>query len=288
MTAVRTLDTKLIRYAVKAGGLPEWTEMFDLVNDPYELHNLYNDPAHAERQEKIVREYYRLREELGYEIPDAVVRPPWWDIGMPGSDNVVIAVDRPESQLTFTFDNDGASQIRDSSGKGNHGTPVGRLVAAVGENGEPAKRFDGRSWINLGRTPSLNFAFTPWTTEVIFRADEPDGVLISVGGATNGYSLRLEEGRLIYTVTIDGRSREIATQRPVSGWNKATMLLTADRRMILYVGNRRVGERSLPSLIPLQPNHAYRIGGNTDTAKNLPNFVGVISSVKLIRGSVAP
>jgi arylsulfatase A-like enzyme len=81
VTAVRSLDTKLIKYAIKSGELSDWTEMYDLANDPYELKNLYNDPAHAERQQEIEREYARLRKEVEYTIPDFVHRPEWWDKG---------------------------------------------------------------------------------------------------------------------------------------------------------------------------------------------------------------
>jgi len=200
----------------------------------------------------------------------------------------VTVIDKPECRLAFTFDRDTAASIRDSSGKENHGSPVGTLVADTGPNGEVAKRFDGKSWITLKRTPTLNLANTPWTTEVVFKADGPDGVLVAVGGATQGYSLRLEEGRLIYTVTMRNNSHEIVVRRPISGWCKATALLTADKKMVLYVDNRKVGERSLSSLIPEQPNNAYRIGGDSDGTKNTPNFVGVISSVKLFSGNIVP
>ena len=43
MTAVRTETAKLVRYP----GHDEWTEVFDLTADPYELKNLVADPAHA-------------------------------------------------------------------------------------------------------------------------------------------------------------------------------------------------------------------------------------------------
>ena len=44
-TAVRTTDAKLIKYP----GHDEWTEVFDLKADPYEIKNLAADPAQADR-----------------------------------------------------------------------------------------------------------------------------------------------------------------------------------------------------------------------------------------------
>ena len=78
ITAVRTTDTKLIRYR----GHQAWNELFDLKSDPYEMHNLYNDPAHASLKEKLQMEHDRLAKELGYTVPDFVDRPPNW--GEPG------------------------------------------------------------------------------------------------------------------------------------------------------------------------------------------------------------
>ena len=288
ITAVRSLDTKLIKYSIKKGELSDWTEMYDVAGDPYELKNLHNDPAHAERQRKIEREYERLRKEVEYGIPDYVDRPEWWDLGLPGAEDEALVVDKPECRLAFVFDKDAAMSVNDSSGKENHGSVVGTLVPDKGQNGEPAKRFDGKSWINVKKTPALNIAKMPWTTEVVFKADEPSGVLIAVGGATQGYSLRLDEGKLVYTVTIRNESKDIAMQRPISGWNSVTALLTADKKMVLYVGRRKVSEKKLPSLIPGEPNHAFRIGADSDTSKKAPNFVGVISSVKLSSGETPP
>jgi len=289
ITAVRSLDTKLIKYSIKSGELPDWTEIYDVAADPYELNNLYNDPAHAKRQQEIEQEYARLRNEVEYRIPDYTDRPSWWDSGLPEDENAPVVVDKPDNRLTFTFDKDEAAVIRDSSGKGNHGSTTGTLVADKGENGEPAKRFDGKSWITLKKTPALNLAKMPWTTEVVFKADEPNGVLIAVGGAIQGYSLRLEDDKLIYTVTVgNSTTREVVLQRPISGWCKATALLTADRKMVLYVNDRKIGEKNLPSLIPAQPNNAYRIGADSDGTKKSAHFVGVISSVKLFSGAITP
>jgi arylsulfatase A-like enzyme len=47
--AVRGSDWKLIRYE----GKPEWTEMYQLGKDPYELSNLANEKAHADQRQKL-------------------------------------------------------------------------------------------------------------------------------------------------------------------------------------------------------------------------------------------
>jgi arylsulfatase A-like enzyme len=56
---VRTDTHKLIYFWKK----DQW-EMYDLVKDPDELHNLYNDPAQAGTVAKLKTELYRLKKEL--------------------------------------------------------------------------------------------------------------------------------------------------------------------------------------------------------------------------------
>ncbi|MBN2393787.1 MAG: sulfatase [Anaerolineae bacterium] len=70
---VRTLRYKLIYYYADALGqpgaidnpkCPEW-ELFDLENDPYELHNVYHDPAYADVVRELTAELSRLQTKVG-------------------------------------------------------------------------------------------------------------------------------------------------------------------------------------------------------------------------------
>ncbi|MDQ5980770.1 MAG: hypothetical protein QG602_3748 [Verrucomicrobiota bacterium] len=79
LTAVRTVDAKLIKYP----GHQAWTELFDLKNDPYETKNLFDDPAAAALKARMLAEHDRLARELGFRVPSFVDRPPDW--GQPGS-----------------------------------------------------------------------------------------------------------------------------------------------------------------------------------------------------------
>ncbi|MBJ7257648.1 MAG: sulfatase [Akkermansiaceae bacterium] len=79
ITAVRTAGAKLIQYS----GHQAWSELFDLKADPYEIHNLIDDPAAAPLKAKMLAEHDRLSKEVGYQVPDFVDRPRNW--GKPGS-----------------------------------------------------------------------------------------------------------------------------------------------------------------------------------------------------------
>jgi len=70
-TAVRTADAKLIKYP----GHEEWTEVFDLKADPYELKNLAADPAYADLRHKLEAEYVRQAKAIDFAIPEFADKP---------------------------------------------------------------------------------------------------------------------------------------------------------------------------------------------------------------------
>jgi arylsulfatase A-like enzyme len=68
---VRTTTHKLIYFWKK----DQW-EMYDLVKDPDELHNIYSDPAQKETVAKLKTELYRLKKELKDDDQFAYEQPP--------------------------------------------------------------------------------------------------------------------------------------------------------------------------------------------------------------------
>lgn len=63
--AVRTRSAKLVKYP----GREEWTELFDLSADPYEIDNLADDPAHRSLREDMERELGRQIQLVNYHVP---------------------------------------------------------------------------------------------------------------------------------------------------------------------------------------------------------------------------
>jgi hypothetical protein len=72
MFAVRTDTAKLVKWVDH----PEWTQLFDLKSDPYEITNLFNKPAAAELQQQMLAEFSKVYAEAKVPQP-----PP--DSGMP-------------------------------------------------------------------------------------------------------------------------------------------------------------------------------------------------------------
>jgi arylsulfatase A-like enzyme len=64
--AVRTDNAKLIKYP----GHDEWTELFDLSSDPYEIKNMASDPASKELLAKMQAEFDRQAKAVDFRIPD--------------------------------------------------------------------------------------------------------------------------------------------------------------------------------------------------------------------------
>jgi arylsulfatase A-like enzyme len=71
LAAVRTENAKLIKYP----GHEEWTELFDLTNDPYEIKNLAGDPAHKKLLEQMQAEFDRQVKATEYHIPPDADKP---------------------------------------------------------------------------------------------------------------------------------------------------------------------------------------------------------------------
>ena len=70
-TAVRTADAKLIKYP----GHEEWTEVFDLKADPYELKNLAADPAYSALRTRLEAEYAKQAKAIDFKIPEFADKP---------------------------------------------------------------------------------------------------------------------------------------------------------------------------------------------------------------------
>jgi arylsulfatase A-like enzyme len=69
--AVRTPTAKLIKYP----GHEEWTELFDLAKDPYEINNLVKDPASKDLLAKMSAEFERAAKAVDFRVPSYADNP---------------------------------------------------------------------------------------------------------------------------------------------------------------------------------------------------------------------
>jgi arylsulfatase A-like enzyme len=81
MVGVRTDDAKLVTYP----NHPEWTELFQLDRDPYEINNLAGKPEAKALQARMGTELVRLQDTLAYVVPgdsdkDTYAEDAQWDM----------------------------------------------------------------------------------------------------------------------------------------------------------------------------------------------------------------
>jgi arylsulfatase A-like enzyme len=69
--AVRTDTAKLIKYP----GHDDWTELFDLKNDPFEMKNLFKDPTSGELRSQMLGEFDRQAAAVRYQEPSSMDKP---------------------------------------------------------------------------------------------------------------------------------------------------------------------------------------------------------------------
>lgn len=277
VTAVRTQNAKLIKYP----GHDDWTELFDLERDPYEIKNLVHDPGATELRKELEAEYERQKTAIAFRIP------PFADVAAPDGSRQPLKA----WVLDYRFNHDEGDKVKDRSGKDNHGVAHGTALVA-GRNGGRARQFDGKSHIDVPKTASLNPAVPGWSIEVSLKADEPSGVLVARGGGSNGYCLYLDKGYPVFAVNTRGRASSIRSKQKVANnWTTVGARITANKQLVLSIDGTEVGRAPLAEFIPRDPADGMQIGadlGNQVVSERPPRFVGLIESVRIYSGDNPP
>ena len=283
ITAARTTDAKLIKYP----GHDDWTELFDLRADPHEMRNLFSDPAHAALRTRLEAAHERLVRETGYRVPDFVDRPNWW--GKPGG-----ADGEPETaqplRLSFAPGQLDGTRLKDASGLANDGE-AHDVTLADGREGRKALRFDGRAFIKVPKSGSLNPANRPWTIEAVMKADQPDGVIVARGGRSHGYALWLKKGRPVFSVNAAGKLTSAEATNAVSTWTTLTALITADHYAELRVNGQTAARVRLQGFIPADPSDGMQVGadrGSPVIDPAPPAFSGLLESLRILAPETKP
>ena len=280
VTALRTSAMKLIHYP----GKEAWSELFDLRIDPFETRNVYGDPAYAQEQAELQRRYAERAKEVGYHVPDYAdekrlsakdLRP---DPPAPKPANAWV--------LDYQFSDRIESSITDQSVFKNHGKASGQFEVTEGPKG-PAIRFDGKSWIEVPISNSLNPARSPIRIETAIRASA-DGVILARGGQSLGFLIEVENGKPVFVYRgPEGISKIVGAESILDRWVALTATVDSDRQMRLLVDNQLVGQSRAKGWIAKNPNDGLQIGadkGSPVDKEQTANFQGLIERLRIYHG----
>jgi arylsulfatase A-like enzyme len=274
MMAVRTGTDKLVKYP----GHEEWTEMFDVKSDPYELKNLANNPDFTAMRSALEASYAEESKNIDFTLPANVDDP---------VKDMQPILRRPETVLDYRFGEEAEDGKAEDHSAYRHASTVTKAPLVEGRSGHKARHFDGTSSIALAKAATLSPASNLWTVEVTFAAEKPDGVVLAQGGASAGYALWLDHGKAAFSV----RARPAAVTTVVSpaklpeGWNTVSAHISADSKLSLSVNGQQVASVVLKDFIRKNPNDSLDIGADLGSQvlpePEPPKFAGLIESVKI-------
>ena len=139
----------------------------------------------------------------------------------------------------------------------------------------------------------LSKKFDPSGKAVLVEAwvhpEKPKGVIVAHGGPANGYALYMKQGKPVFAARVDDELVEVSGKEPiVRKWSHLVGVLTADKKVELYINGFKVASKDAPGLIPTAPAQSIEIGADEGSAVAeyvSPNtFTGVIDEVKILHG----
>lgn len=218
---VRTARHKLIYYHK----LNEW-ELYDLREDPRELKNVYAERAYAGTVSQLKAELARLRTDLDDRDQFAEEL----------SNEAKFQEVPLELVLRYDFENMTDGMVKDRSGKANDAKLSGGNVVA-GRNGKALRlEAQGSAAVN-GR---LDSSMKPLTVGAWCKPEAGDGVVISQGGGSHGFSLYLKEGVPQFAIRSKG-TLHVARDKeplPLGQWVHLTGVLNAKGELRLLVNGK--------------------------------------------------
>jgi hypothetical protein len=263
-------------------------ELFDLKTDPHELKSVYDDAEYKDVQKDLHQQLDQLRTELKEPAQD----PP--DSMIPDKRGAGAKAERGTPLnawvLEYRFDKSGVEnvveKVIDTSGHNNSGVAKG-LRTSGGRNGASAAKFDGRAYMDVPRSPSLNPAVGAWTVETIIKPDNPTGVILAQGGASYGYVLWLEGGRLRFTVVGSAKATQVESPTVVVGNWTTIRAGYDDANVWLSVNGEPAVKSRLVQALDRFPKDGLQFGadlGSQVLGDAHPYFTGLMESVRIYSG----
>jgi arylsulfatase A-like enzyme len=161
-------------------------------------------------------------------------------------------------------------------------TPKGKKNAA---SFSKATSFNLKHGDHLDREKSPNVNGRGFTLTADFDAKGTDGVIVAQGGATHGYALHLQKGKLTFLVRVAGTPTSIATTESISGSNTVEAHFAADGTLTLKLDGKQVANGKAASALTAMPVDGLDVGsdsgGMVGDYSEANSFAGSIKSVKV-------
>jgi N-acetylglucosamine-6-sulfatase len=265
--AVRTEDFKLVTYP----DTEEKSELYDLKNDPLEMDNLIDDPAHGTKVVALQKEIDRLVRETDYKVSYAVL-------------------DNSKKQglmLKFDFENSDGKSAKDLSGNSNDGVISSGTIVKT-EKGSALKCIRQTS-VTVKQSDTLDTSNCPLTVSLRFKA-ESDGTVMSQGDAQKGagsWSLFVEDGIPCFAVNDGGRvSVADGMESSIGKWVHVVATVNHDK-LEMFVDGKKVALVPRGRYLKLFRNKSLTIGKEQreQVIGMIPegSFEGLISDVEFYR-----
>ncbi|MCH7988660.1 MAG: PQQ-binding-like beta-propeller repeat protein, partial [Planctomycetes bacterium] len=148
------------------------------------------------------------------------------------------------------------------------------------------------SMIQVANSKSLDPTGKPLAVEAWVNASRPDGVVVSRGGPSNGYALIIRGGRPRFVIRSDQQISSVnSNQKVVNKWVHLAGVLTADKKLQIYIDGKLANETKASSLIASVPLQAMEIGsddkGSVGSYASPLAFSGTIDEVRIFHGSLS-
>ena len=186
--------------------------------------------------------------------------------------------------------------LKDSSGVGNHATPMSQPRILDGLVGRAFETRGGNAWAQVPNKPSLNFGLGSMTVEGWLRTEQDSGVITLLdkrSGGGMGYSLYLFNGLLGFQTNIgldhQNYSPGTSADRVADGtWHHFAVVLArpsiGSGAIRVYVDGELVGTQT--ALAGNTSNSAQLIIGRHNSG-NTPPFNGAIDELALYRRALS-
>jgi hypothetical protein len=192
----------------------------------------------------------------------------------------------PRLVLLYDFQGVEGSSVPDGSGHGHTGTlEAGEIVPG---RQKPAVRLTGRGRVS---TPvGLDLASRALTVGAMCRPAAPDGVIASLGDATEGFSLYLQGGVPHFALKTRGVLHQVASPDPVEldQWVHVAGVVTASGELELLVNAFPVA-RADGSVLFRAPDGPFTVGaGAALSDREAPAaWQGLLQDVRLYQGALS-